>query len=188
MTWETKSSFLFGTTDMYLTYGIRLAENSIPEDVLLPGLRSRKVTIPLRHGAYDYGAHYYEERAIRIECITSRVLTREDTREIAYTLSKKSEIRFWTEPGKYYIGRVYQAPTLEQLRNVGNRFELIFICEPFAYQNTLTESFRKTGNAPVFYPDYPGTAPTPTYIVIKNTGNRNVSNIRIIQTDRRENY
>ena len=188
MTWDTKSSFLFGTTDMYEAYGIKLTENSIPEDVLLPGLRSRKVTIPLRHGAYDYGARYYEERAIRIECITSKVLTRADTREIAYTLSKKSEIRFWTEPEKYYIGRVYQAPTLDQLRNVGNRFELIFICEPFAYRNTLTESFQIVDHVPVYYPNYPGTAPTPTYIVIKNTGTRNVSNIRIIQTDKKENY
>ena len=34
-----KSSFLFGSTDMYTTYGIQLTQDSIPQDVLLPGLR-----------------------------------------------------------------------------------------------------------------------------------------------------
>ena len=182
--WKTKGSFQFGTTDMYLAYGIKLTENSIPEDVLLPELRSRKVTVPLRHGTYDYGARYYDERAIRIECVTSKILSRADAREIAYTLSKKSEIYFWTEPDKYYVGRVYQAPTLEQLRNVGNRFTLTFVCEPFAYGETKTEAFENSR----YSPNYNGTAPTPTYIVITNTGSRNVSNIRIIQTDKKENY
>ena len=181
-TWQNKSSFLFGTTDMYTTYGIMLTDDGMPEDVLLPGLRSRKVTIPLRSGAYDYGAHYYDERGIQITCVTTRVLTREDTREIAYTLSKKSEIRFWTEPDKYYIGRVYQAPTLEQIRKVGNRFSLIFVCDPFAHGLTKTESFTNLR----YEPEYPGTAPTPTYIVIENTGNANAVNIVLTQTDKQE--
>ena len=180
--WQNKGSFQFGTTDMFAEYGIKLTENSIPEDVLLPELRSRKVTIPLRHGSYDYGAHYYDERAIRIECVTTRALTRADTREIAYALSKKAEIRFWTEPDKYYVGRVYEAPTLEQLRNVGSRFQMVFICEPFAYGMTLTEQF----NRQTYTPDYIGTAPTPTYIVIRNTGTTSAANIKITQIDKKE--
>lgn len=180
--WKENGSFLFGTTDMYAVYGIKLKDDSIPEDVLLPGLRSRKVKIPLRHGSYDYGAHYYDERAIRIECITSKALSRNDCREIAYVLSKKEEIRFWTEPDKYYVGRIYQAPTLEQLRNVGAQFQLDFVCEPFAYGETKTEQFTEQ----TFTPDYVGTAPTPTYIVIRNIGTTNVSNIKITQVDKKE--
>ena len=183
-TWQTKGSFLFGTTDMFLTYGIKLASDSIPEDVLLPGLRSRKQIIPQRHGAYDYGAQYYDERGIQVECVTNRTITREETRELAYTLSKKTEIRFWTEPEKYYIGRVYRAPTLEQLRNVGNRFTLAFICEPFAYRRTFTEPFTNRK----YVPSYQGTAPTPTYIVIENVGTGNITNIQITQTDRKDTY
>ncbi len=179
--WQNNSSFQFGSTDMYATYGIKLTKDSIPEDVLLPELRSRKVTIPLRHGSYDYGAHYYDERAIEIECVTTRALTRADTREIAYELSKKAEIRFWTEPDKYYVGRIYQSPTLEQLRNVGSQFRMVFLCEPFAYGETKTEQF--TGQ--IFTPNYTGTAPTPTYIVIRNIGTTNVSNIKITQIDKR---
>ncbi len=181
VSWQTKASFLYGSTDMYVTYGIKLANDSIPEDVLLPELRPRKVTVPLRSGAYDYGALFYNERTIQIECVTTRALTRDDTREIAYTLSKKAEIRFWTEPDKFYIGRVYQPPSLELLRNAGSRFQMAFICEPFAYGRTLTEQF--TGQA--YIPDYSGTAPTPTYIVIKNTGTSNAVNIKITQTDKR---
>ena len=184
-TWQTKGSFLFGTTDMFVTFGIKLADNSTPEDVLIPGLRSRKQTIPLRHGAYDYGARYYEERRLNVECVTNRVITRMDVREIAYILSKKSEIRFWNEPEKYYIGRVYNPPTLEQLRNVGNHFELEFICEPFAYRQTLTRFF--TNNK--YIPEYDGTASTPTYIVLTNTSaTAQVKNIRITQTIKREAY
>ena len=180
-TWETKGSFLFGNTDMFLTFGIKLAEDSFPTDVLIPKLRARKITIPQKHGAYDYGAQYYDERGIEIQCVTNRVISREDVREIAYILSKKSEIRFWNEPEKYYIGRVYEPPTLDQLRNVGNRFSLVFVCDPFAYGVTKTESFSNLS----YTPSYSGTAETPTYIVIRNSAvSGNVTNIKISQTDK----
>lgn len=180
----TKSSFLFGNSDMYQQFGIQITDTGLPSDVLLPGLRSRKQTIPLRHGSYDYDAKYYNERGIQIGCVTTKILSREDTREIAYVLSKKSEIRFWNEPEKYYVGRVYETPTLEQLRNIGNRFTLIFICEPFAYGRTITRPF--TGQ--IYEPDYIGTAPTPTYIEITNTGNTPITTIRITQINKKENY
>ncbi len=181
--WKENGSFLFGTVDMFETYGLKLTERSMPQDVLMPDLRSRKRTIPLRHGAYDYGAHYYDERAIQIECITKRIISREESREIAYILARKSEIRFWTEPEKYYIGRVYEAPNLDQLRNAGNRFQLTFICEPFAYRNTLTEAFVNR----VYIPNYDGTAPTPTQIVITNTSQTvTIRNITIVQTIKKE--
>lgn len=180
--WQNKSSFLFGSIDMFEKFGIQIAEDGLPHDVLMPQLRERKVTIPLRSGAYDYGAHYYDERAIQITCVTVRKGTRDDAREMAYILSKKSQIRFWNEDDKYYIGRVYQAPDLDILRNIGNRFTLTFICEPFAHGDTVTESFTNLR----YEPDYPGTAPTPTYIVIENTGNTNAVNIVITQTDKQE--
>lgn len=184
-TWLNNGSFLFGITDMYQQFGIKLSDDGLPRDVLLPELRSRKATIPLRHGAYDYGAKYYDERAIEIKCITKQTITREDSREIAYILSKKTEIRFWTEPEKYYIGRVYEAPTLSQLRNLGNKFTLTFIVEPFAYRQTLTRFFVNNR----YTPEYDGTAATPTYIVITNTSSTaSVKNIQIKQTIKTEAY
>lgn len=181
-TWQDKSSFLFGGTDMYQKFGIMIADDGLPQDTFLPELRPRKVTIPLRNGSYDFGAHYYEERAVSVSCVTVRAGSRDDAREMAYVLSKKAEIRFWNEPDKYYIGRVYQAPGLEVLRKIGNRFTLTFVLEPFAYGPTTTEQMPSL----VYLPVYKGTAPTPTYIVIENIGSENAVNIQITQTNRKE--
>lgn len=182
--WETRSSFLFCGIDMYQQFGLQITKDGLPNDVLIPYLRARKVKIPLRHGSYDYGAQYYDERPLPWNLVTTRVLSRDATREIAYMLSKKGEIRFWNEPDKYYIGRIYEAPELEIIRNIGNRFPVIFVCEPFAYRNTFTRNFVNNR----YVPNYEGTAPTPTYIVIENTGSGNVVNIQITQTNRKENY
>ena len=181
-TYIDKSSFLFGTTDMYQTFGIQISDDGMPNDVLKPQLRERKVTVPLRNGAYDYGAKYYDERVLVLNCVTVKAGTRDDAREMAYFLSKKSQLRLWNEPDKYYIGRIYQAPDLDCLRKVGNRFSLNFVLEPFAYGETYTKSF--TGRKLV--PNYIGTADTPTYIIITNTGSRNAVNIRITQSIKQE--
>ena len=181
--WLTKSSFTFGGIDMYERFGIQLA--SEPHDVILPPLRSRKMTIPQRHGAYDYGAKYYNERGLQLDCVTVRTLARADVREISYMLSQKSEIRIWNEPGKYYVGRIYDSAALEQLRNTANRFSLTFTCEPFAYGLNKSEYFLNQR----YIPEYPGTAPTTTYIVLRNVAaSGNVSNIKIKQIDKEENY
>ena len=181
-TYIDKSSFLFGTTDMYQTFGIQISDDGMPNDVLKPQLRERKVTIPLRNGAYDYGAHYYDERPFGLTCVTVKAGTRDDAREMAYILAKKSQLRLWNEPDKYYIGRVYQAPDLDCLRKVGNRFTLNFILEPFAYGETVNENFTNLK----YVPSYQGTADTPTYIVIRNTGSGNIVNIQITQSIKQE--
>ena len=181
-TWQNKSSFLFGNTDMYQRFGIQIADDGFAKDLLKPQLRERKVVVPLRHGAYDYGARYYDERPIPITCVTVSSRTRDDAREMAYILSKKSEIRFWNEPDKYYIGRAYVPPDLEILRNVGNRFTINFIMNPFAYGQTITRSFTNLQ----YVPNYIGTSETPTYIVIENVGDGNAVNIQVKQTDRLE--
>lgn len=168
---------------MYQTFGIQISDDGMPNDVLKPQLRERKVTVPLRNGSYDYGAKYYNERPYGINCVTVRAGTRDDAREMAYILSKKSQLRLWTEPEKYYIGRIYQAPDLECLRKVGNRFTLSFVLEPFAYRNTITDVFTNGQ----YSPNYRGTADTPTYIVITNTGLTNAVNLQITQSIKQEN-
>lgn len=181
--WQTKSSFLFGSVDMYQTFGISIADNGLPADVLKPQLRERKVVVPMRNGAYDFGAHWYDERPLSLTCVTVKAGTRDDAREMAYILSKKSQIRFWNESDKYYVGRIYTAPGLDILRNAGNRFALSFILEPFAYGNVIDTTF----DGDRYTPSYKGTAPTPTYIVIENVGSGNANNIQIVQSIKREN-
>ena len=175
-TWLTESSFQIDDVDMFDRFGLQITENGMPSDVLLPAIRARKITLPMRDGAYDFGAKYYDERAITLNCVTVKANTREDAREMAYLLSKKSQLRIWNEPDKYYIGRVYQAPTLEQIRNIGNRFSLTFICDPFAYGEEVTATFTTR-----YSPHYAGTAPTPAILTITNTGSQTITSINITQ-------
>lgn len=182
LTWQDTSSFLFGTTDMFQRFGIKISNDGLPDDVLKPQLRERKVVIPMRNGAYDYGARWYDERPLSVSCVTVKAGTRDDAREMAYILSKKSTIRFWNEPDKYYIGRIYAAPGLEVLRKAGNKFTLNFILEPFAYGEVVNGTFVNR----IYKPNYKGTAPTPTYIVIENTGNAPAKYIQIVQSIIRE--
>lgn len=189
MSYTEHGSFKFGNTDMYDTFGIMLLDTGVPNDAFIPAIRERKVTIPLRHGAYDFGAKYYNERQLELNCITANPVDKSQLRnyirEVTYVLSKKSEIRLWNEPDKYYIGRIYDETALQQLRDVANAFTLTFVCEPFAYGQTKTEPFTNLS----YIPSYNGTAPTPTYIVIRNVAvSGNVTNIKITMTNKEENY
>lgn len=174
--WLTKSSFLFGEIDMYTRFGIMLARE--PEDVLLPRKRPRTVTNPNRDGVYDFGAEYYENRGLKLTCTTIKIKNRIDVREIAYVLRKKSEIRIWNEPEKYYIGQIYDETALNQIRNISSDFVLVFDCEPFAYGPLRTKNFSSSNK---LNPVYAGTARTPTVITITNTGASNARQIQIIQ-------
>ena len=188
MSYIEHGSFKFGSIDMYDTYGIQILDSSMAKDLLLPAVRPRKVTVPLRHGQYDYGAKYYDERSLVLNCVT--ILNYSDTearsfaREIAYALSKKNRIRIWNEPNRYYIGRVEKEIELEQTRDVGNVFNIEFTCEPFAYGDTVSKNFENQ----TLTPNYIGTAQTPTIIEITNTGSTNISGITIKQVIRKDSY
>lgn len=188
MSYLNHGSFQFGSVDMYKTYGIMILDSGMPKDSFIPAIRPRKVNIPQRHGEYDFGAKYYEDRTLTLDCITATRMDgytfRTFAREVTYELSKKSEIRLWNEPDKYYVGRIYDEIELNQLRDTGNTFTLTFLCEPFAYGETIMNYFANGR----YVPNYHGTAPTSTYIVIENIGSGNISNIRITQTDRKDNY
>ena len=64
---------------------------------------------------YDYGAKNYEERLITIICILTKKLTRAETREIAYWLSRKGRLTLWDEPDKYYIAEIYDSVDIETM-------------------------------------------------------------------------
>src|SRR5699024_4822076 len=95
-------------------------------DVLFPAVRPRKVVVPGRDGAYDFGANSRDERIIRMECDNRYRATRADMRELAYTLSKKNRIVLWDEPDKYYIGRIYDPSELTNLGEIVYKFTITF--------------------------------------------------------------
>ena len=186
MSYLEYGSFKFGDVDMFDTYGIQILDSSMAEDLLLPSVRPRKVTIPFRHGSYDYGAKYYDERTLTLNCVTirnhSESQARSFAREIAAALAKKDKIRLWNEPDRYYVGRVENEVTLTQHRDVGIVFTLEFTCDPFAYGETVIEPF--TGLR--YNAHYEGMVPTPTKIVITNNGEQIVRIIKISKLKKEE--
>lgn len=178
-----KYSFEFGNKDMFTEFGFRIRKR---HRLLKPPLRERKIIIPERSGAYDFGAKYYDEITLLVECDTIRKLSEADKREAAYLLSAKNKITFWDEPDKYYIGRIYDAAEIEKVGGIGTYFPLTFVCDPFAYGRTVNAEIPSSG---IFRPDYAGTAETPTRIEIHNTGSgATAGNVTIKIVKRRENY
>lgn len=172
-------SFEFAGTDMFTAYGLRIRKK---HDVLKPPLRERKIVIPSRSGAYDFGARYYDERTLLVECDTIRQLTADDKRELAFLLSQKGTIRFWDEDDKQYIGRIYDAAEVERVGGIGTYFPLTFICDPFAYKTESTFISRIGANANhlTLTVDYQGTAPAPGKIIFRNLNAREtISGIQI---------
>ena len=167
-----RNSFTFGGVDMRETYGICISE---AHDVLFPQLRERKVVVPGRSGAYDYGAFAYDERILSLDCDIVRPTTRAQLREIAYVLAQKNRIVLWNEPEKYYIGRIYNAEELERVGTTQKHFTLEFTCDPFAYGQTVTRKL-SSGENPL---QYQGTARTPSLIVLRNTGGAPIQNLQI---------
>jgi predicted phage tail component-like protein len=159
-------SFIFSGHDFLKEFGIR----GIVKDPLYPKIRERKVTIPSRHGAYDFGAHYYNERTINIDCSILRPMTRHQIRECAYALSQKGYLYIWDDPDKYYVGRIYDDKVFRYLGRVGVEFTLTFTCEPFAYGVTVS------GLGPAIF-SYRGTAETPTRLQLTNNGTTPIQGI-----------
>lgn len=169
----TKHSWSFNGVDMLEKYGLILEEPF--DDKLQPRLRERKLVVPKRSGAYDYGAKYYDEREVIVKCASVKLLTRNDVRKLAKELSVKGELRDWHEPDKYYVGRMYESPDIERLAGVGKRFQLEFVCEPFAYGRQVTSTFINQIKM-----SYDGTASTPVHIVIKNTSGTDIKGLTIL--------
>lgn len=176
-----RGTLIFNGVDLYETYGI-LVERV--EDDLLPALRERKVVVPGRSGAYDFGAQYYDERLLTLPSGSTRQLTRGEVREVSYALSKKGRIVLWDEPDKYYLGRIYDATDLERVLRTMRKYTLHFLCEPFAYGATVQVDF----HGPVWSASYAGTQETPTRLQITNAGSITANGIQITITEKRENY
>ena len=166
-----KYTFTFNGIDLYTKYGILAAKI---RRRLIPKKRSRKVVVPEKSGAIDFGSDDYDESEVEIKCITLRVLTGDEIRQLAYDLSGKGEIRTFLEPDRYYVGELFDTSVVDYIGTVGNRFSLPFICEPFAHGEQVTENF--TNNSRL---QYNGTAKTPARIIIKNTSGHTIEGLNI---------
>ena len=157
-----KGAFSFADVDMYEKYGILVAG---VDDQLMPGLRPRKVIVPDRSGAWDYGAKYRDERIITLDCGTIQTIARADIREFAYSVSVKGPLRLWYEEDKYYYGRIYDPDDIIRQMEKFQRFTLRFVCDPYAYGKVVEKTFTNTSDW-----KYEGTAPTMLWIEVINPG------------------
>lgn len=172
------NSFTFIDKNSLDDFGIKV----VAMDSFLPQKRERKINIPGVNGRYDYGSKCYEEREITITCVLTRKLTRAETREIAYWLSRKGKLTLWDEQDKYYIAEIYDSVEVETMpKEVMREFELHFIAESFAYKDVPYTPINQT----VTKIDYKGTAETPCLLVLKNTTNQPIKIITITATKKR---
>lgn len=171
-------SFTFIDKNSLDDFGIKVVAN----DSFLPQKRERKIAIPGVSGMYDYGVKNYEERLITITCVLTKKLTRAETREIAYWLSRKGRLILWDEQDKYYIAEIYDSVDLETMpKETMREFELHFTAEPFAYKDVgyteITDTVTRIA--------YKGTAETPCLLVLKNETNQPIKIATITATKRR---
>ena len=177
-----KHSFTFGSTDVRKEFGVIVEGVDRP---FFAKLRARKVVVPERDGAYDFGAKYRDELTLPIRCGTVSLLTQGAVRELVYALSQKSRLVLWDEPDKYYIGRLYDPGRISRIAGTMRKFTLNFVCDPFAYGAVDTLSIIGSEPERILYP---GTAHTPTRVTIKNIGSTNAENIIIRIREKRSVY
>lgn len=157
------------------------------ERPVLPELEESLIEVSGRDGSYDYQNNTYKDRLLTVDFFILRnnfESFRLNIRDVAAWLRRKGRITFSDEPDKYYIGRCYQSPPLEQVGAPAGRFSAVFTCEPFAYAAAVTE--QASGTAAVTVPlDYPGTYKTPCKIIIRNIGTTDITNIDLTHIFRR---
>lgn len=167
-----KFSFEFGGKNFLIKYGVYVEKRN---DLLFPQLRARKITIPGRSGSYDYGAKYYDDRVVELQCLSASDLTRAQIREMAYDLSGKKRLSIFDEPDKHYMAQLYDPSIIQYVGMKGSRYTLSFSCEPFAYGETVAQPITAGEN----FIQYAGTAETPALIVLRNTSETGAANIQI---------
>lgn len=151
--------------------------------VLLPGRRQSFMTIPGRSGSRETSiSRVYDDITVTCDCAyaaTSMELLRRNAREAALWLSKKGELEFSDEPGKYYEAQIVGAVPLENDFRVG-RFTLSFQCFPFAQSEARQAGAVITRDGRQLTITADGTAETPAAIRLYNAGAATVTNIKII--------
>ncbi len=167
-------------------WGIKI----IKHDFLAPEKRENKRLIPRVSGMYKAPGKYYNERILRVQCVWMQNVTRFQVRKIAGILSNEGRLQFSDEAidkfdtvnneyirrALYYRGEMFNAPELVTYTGeVGRKFEIEFVCYPFALSDTVTYPLNSGVNAIPYF----GTYETPCIIVLDNISDGPISNITI---------
>ena len=117
------------------------------EEPALPALRNLSVTVPGRHGAYDFGA-YFEPREFTLNIVFKRQdypNLKRDIRKLNRLLvddfarPRTLKLRFGDEVDKYYNVRVTQAIPVERAAERGFITLGLTAFDPYAYSMVMAD-------------------------------------------------
>lgn len=126
---------------------------------ILPSLRSQTLTVPSRHGAYDFGA-WLEPREFELDCVFKRQSYTELKLQIrsflglfldAYGRPKTVKLRFGDELDKYYNVRVSGNIPIERVANLGQFTLPLTAYDPFGYSVKSSEESLTWGDTVVTF-------------------------------------
>ncbi|HMM30663.1 MAG TPA: phage tail family protein [Clostridia bacterium] len=149
---------------------------------LLPQKRREYIVIPGRSGVHVQSNGSFDVKTEQFKCgflkNTEKTVS-EMSRDIADWLSEDGLLEFDNEPGLFYNAFFSNAPPLEK-RDQYAMFDLVFTYNPpfaFTAQHDFAALIASEANAIVV--PVAGTAPTPVRIIIHNTGDTTINNLRI---------
>lgn len=126
-------------------YGVVVTLDS--EEPALPSMRNMGVTVPGRHGAYDFGA-YFEPREFALNCVFKRQAYDDLKRQIRainrlfvdeYGRPKTVELRFGDEVDKYYNVRITEVISISRVAERGFFTLGLTAFDPYAYSTVTAD-------------------------------------------------
>lgn len=144
--------------------GVRLADIGVhlladSEEPVLPEVRTNTVTIPGRHGAYDFGS-YFEPRPLTLSCGINNQASLYHVQALVRKFSelfldefgrpKEVTVEYDYERGKQYNAKLASSVPIERIVRAG-RFQVPLIAyDPYAY-STFTSDEVTWGNEEITF-------------------------------------
>lgn len=155
---------------------------------ILPGTRDNTLTVPGRHGAYDFGAHM-EARLFRLDCVFVGTASPTDLQAKARALAKhligtngqprNLELIFDAEPDRAYTVRYAGSLPVERLARIGTFTLPLIAYDPHAY-GVGQEAEQVVETLPGgMVIESGGNVETPPVIVITNEGPNTISGFKL---------
>lgn len=152
----------------------------------IPERRKKEFTILGRSGTLELESTEYEKRyitgTIGIMYVDRFEELRNKVRDLAGWLSGTGLLIFDDEPYKSYEASIYSAVGIEQLSlQPRGILDIEFECQPFALSTDLNRVLKDGSNTTTVTIENKGNIQTCGTIIIKNTGTRNITNIRLMR-------
>lgn len=127
--------------------GVRLADIGVhlladSQEPMLPDVRSHTVTIPGRHGAYDFGA-YFEPRPLTLSCGFNHQASFDHVQTLirnlsaifldAYGRPREVSVEYDYERGKYYKAKLASGVDINRIVRAGLFSVPLVAYDPYAY-------------------------------------------------------